>query len=121
METKKKTRVDEIKDRLDPVDDPGELYEIIDQILKDHAHDNGVLSTIEDWLLDNYPTEEETKDIINTPKFWKSWCLNCRFRNHAKQTFLYEDTDGCELGQLPKVRYGDCQSHKTEFRNWKTE
>ncbi len=117
ISTTKKTREDEIRERLEPVEDPGELLDIIDSLLK--MRSDAVYSTIEDWLLDNYPTEEETKDLLNTPKFWKRWCSDCKFRNHAKQTFLYEDTDGCNLGELPKIRSGDCQNHKTEFQSHK--
>ena len=105
-----------IKDRLDPVSEPDELYDIINDLLS--LRNQAVISTVEDWLLNNYPTKEETLDTINTPKFWRQYCSNCQFRNKDKQTVTYDDTDLCtkaNAGELPQIRHEGCITHKTDF------
>jgi hypothetical protein len=115
-------RINEIKKRLDPVQEPDDLWSIIELLLQ--GADVHVIRTIEDWLADNYPTKEETLDIINTPKFWKERCWNCQHRNRAKLTILWDDTDLCSqanAGSPPIVKNGMCQTRKTDFSAKKLE
>jgi LmbE family N-acetylglucosaminyl deacetylase len=121
-----KEQIQVLKDRLEPATEE-DLWDIITRLIE-KQQPNFVIPTIEDWLMDNFPTHEEVGDIILDRKWWDKWCHNCQHRNHAMTLYTYGEYAGeyCNIYQdktdeqeekHPGITHGVCWSRKVEAIN----
>jgi len=118
--SKKKSRKDSVIERLDPIKDPSDLYDII-KTLMDAGQNTANVMTVEEWLMDNYPTDEELHDAMDgNDQVYKHLCSDCAHRDQAWGGTGFP----CALPEMPKIvnsnsyRLISCRSHRTEFRTY---